>query len=130
LENDLDVCLCGIGIAIRHSATQLELSWIRQLLRSANANVGKIAIRITGEGTRTADAELLQRELGVRKSRHLRRNKCRRLSGLFGSLNGWVVPLSLFDEHGQRRGNATFVVHLTASLSRLSLLAYSLGRGE
>src|ERR1700686_3132414 len=95
--------LCGIGIAVRNCAAQLEFSWIRQLLRRAEADVGKLAIRIAREGTRTAHAELLQRELWVGKARHLRRNKCRRPGGTFSSQNSGVVSLGLFDERGQLR---------------------------
>src|ERR1700688_5142520 len=98
LQYDFYVCLCGISIAIRHYTTQLALSGIWKLLRSAKTNVSKIAICVSGKRSRAPHTELLKRELRVRQGRRLRRSKCRRSRRAFSTVNGRIVLLGLLDE--------------------------------
>jgi len=37
----------------------MQLAWIRQFLRSANADIGKVAVGVAGKWLGTTDAELL-----------------------------------------------------------------------
>src|SRR5947209_10607101 len=99
LQHDVNVRLYGIRIAIRHCAPQLEFSWIRKLLRSAQANVRKIAIRVARKWAGTAHTELLKRELRVWRRRHFRSTKCRGLRCGLGNANCRIIPLSFLDEH-------------------------------
>jgi len=57
-----------------------------EYLRDAETDVGKVAIRVPGEGTRTADAEMLQSKLRIGQRRDLGRYLLRRLPSLAAPL--------------------------------------------
>ncbi len=80
-----------IGVAIRHGAPQLQLSGKRDLLGSAEADVGKVVVRVTRKRAGTTEGEVLNLELRIGQRRYLRGTIPRGLCGLLGRQNSRVI---------------------------------------
>src|SRR6266849_10361793 len=72
--NGFDVLLRNIRVAFRNLTLQAQLAGVWNVLRDAEAEVGKVAVGIAGEGARAANTDMLQVELRVGQRRDLRWN--------------------------------------------------------
>ena len=93
-------------VPLRQLATQTQLSRIRNVLRDAESDVGKITIRKSGERPRAADRELLHHNFRVRKRRSLRGDLGRTLPAVARCQNLGVMALRFFDQISERSGQA------------------------
>src|SRR5438309_9919247 len=99
LHYDFYMCLGRLSITVRHRTPQFEFSGIWKLLRNADADVRKIAIRVARKWAGTAHTELLKRELRVWQRRHLGSTKCRGFRCALGNANCRIILLGFLDEH-------------------------------
>src|SRR6267143_2242045 len=60
-----DLLMRNIRVAFRNLALQAQLAWVWNVLRETEAEVGKVAVGIAGEGARAANTDMLQVELRV-----------------------------------------------------------------
>ena len=98
----LDLLLRNIRVAFRNLALQAQLARIRNVLRDAEAKVGKVAVGVAGKGARTANADMLQIELRVGQRGDLRRNLFRRLPALPRRFDLRIVLLRFREQLGER----------------------------
>src|SRR5882762_4062713 len=91
--NGLDLLLRNICVAFRNLTLQTQLTRVRKVLRNAEAEIGKVAVGVTREWARTANADVLQIELRVGQRRDLCWNLLRRLPSLPRRFNLRIVLL-------------------------------------
>src|SRR6266849_4220188 len=96
-----DLLLQNIRVAFRNLTLQAQLARVRNILRDPEAEVGKVAVGVAGEGTRAADADMLQTELRVWQRGNLRRHLFRRLPALPRRFNLRIVLLRFREQLGE-----------------------------
>jgi len=79
-----DFHIHDVRLPLRHLGTQVQLAGIGQLLRCANADVGKVAVGVTREGLGAADAHILIGEGWIGQRADLKRNLLRGLQCIVG----------------------------------------------
>src|SRR5450755_2446428 len=89
----LDLLLRNIRVALRNLTFQAQLTGIRNVLRDAEAEVGKVAVGVAGKRPWAANTDMLQIELWVGQRRDLRWNLLGRLPGLPRPFNLRIVLL-------------------------------------
>src|SRR5713226_4018106 len=83
----------NIRFAFRNFALKAQLAWVWNVLRDAEAEIGKVTVGVAGEGARAAHAEMLQIKLRVGQRRDLCWNLFRRLPALSRRFNLRIVLL-------------------------------------
>ena len=78
---------------LRDISAQRTLAGIRELLRCAKADVGKVTVAVSGEWPRTTHGEALDHHFSVRQRRSLFGHVFGRLNGALCSFDcGVVLP--------------------------------------
>src|SRR6266702_6736781 len=67
-----NLCLLCVCIAFGDLSSQPQLPWVGKFLRRSDADVGEVAVCVSGKRLRTANAKLLVSEFWIRKCGHLR----------------------------------------------------------
>ena len=101
--NRFVLLLTNVCVSFRNFALQSQFSRIGNILRDAETDVREVAVRISGKRSRTADADMLQRELRIGKRRDLRRHLLRRFPSLPRRLNLRIVFVG-FLHQGRQEG--------------------------
>ena len=94
----LDLLLRNIRFALGDLTLQAQLAGIRNFLRNTESEVGKVAVRVTGERARTTDAQMLQSELRIGQSGDLGRHLLGRLPALPRRFDPWIVLLRFVEQ--------------------------------
>src|SRR5437867_13451755 len=68
----------NIRVAFRNFTLQAQLAWVWNVLRDAEAEVGKVAVGVAGKGAWAADTDVLQIELRVGNRKSTRLNSSHR----------------------------------------------------
>ena len=117
----------------RRARAQIPFARKWNILRSAEADIGEIAIAVAGKGPWTSNAELLYRHLGFRKRGNLFGDIPRRLRAVIGSSNLRILLLCFLHQLTHRRG-CFLVLHApglrTRRLRSLSQLRSRVGSNE
>src|SRR4051812_3968428 len=81
------------GFVLRNLALQAQFARIRQLLCSAEPDIGEVAVGNSGKRAGTANAELLYRKLWVWQRCNLLRHMTGGVPGILGSCHLGIVLL-------------------------------------
>src|SRR6185437_864596 len=92
------------AILLRDLPLEAQFTWIREVLRRTKSDVRKVAVRVSGERTRAADAELLDLDLWVGQRRDFSGHLLCRDPRLVRCLNLRIVPLCFRKQVAQARG--------------------------
>src|SRR5260370_36652382 len=72
----LDLVAGSGGVTIGNLTAQAQLAGERQVLRNSQADIGEVAVSVSGKRPRTSDTEVLHRDLRIWQSGYLRGNLC------------------------------------------------------
>ena len=93
-----------LGLAAGNFRPQFSFAGIRNLLRDTKAEIGEVAVRISGKGARTADRYVLQHHLRIRQCGGAFGRMTGGFPGMTGGQNLRILLSSFFHQAGQGCG--------------------------
>ncbi len=136
--NGIKLCFFRIGVPFCNLRPQSQFSRIGKLLRSADADIGEVAVRVACERLGAANAELLIGKGRIGQRRLLGGDHLRRARAMIGCGNAAVIGLRFPDQlrqwrcflrpYRQRKGKGERGCAPCGSIHRNSPFSKSVGR--